>query len=462
MRKTLLILSLGLLVTGCSLKPDMIEVNHSFEYQFDSYSVNEKWWESFKDERLNSLVAEALKNNSDLLLALNNLQKASINLNQANLDFLPNISLEGSAAKNQSSGESYTKQPQSRYNSFGLSSVLSYEIDLWGRVRDTANAKEAVFKATKYDYETAKLTIASSVANTYLSLISLNEQEEILKDTLKTYENTLFYRQKQLDAGSIDELTYYQAKASVDMAKTQLITLQNQISQTNTALALLVGQNPDEILNKSIAAPKILPLSPDVPEGISSDILLHRADVASSLESLRASNFMVGVARTAWLPKLSLTGVFGYSSDEFDRFLINNANTWSIGGSVVMPLLDFGRTSNNVELVNLDQNASLLNYDKAIKNAFGEIKDALNNRKNSVLKEQSMQELANSQTKVYDLAKIRYDAGYSTHLEFLDSQRNLLSAKLSLAQSKLEVASSVVGVYKALGGGFNADSNSTK
>lgn len=194
---------------------------------------------------------------------------------------------------------------------------------------------------------------------------------------------------------------------------------------------------------------------PEVPNGISSDVLLHRADIASALQRLKASNFLVGVARTSYLPKLSLTGIFGFSSDEFDRFFVKNANTWSVGGSLIMPLLDFGRTKNKVELANLEQNASFLSYDKAVKTAFGEIRTALDTRKNSVLKEKSMQNLVESQTKIYDLSKARYDNGYSTHLEFLDSQRNLLSARLSLAQSKLSVATSIIDVYKSLGGGFD-------
>lgn len=455
MRNLILIASFGLLIAGCSLKPDMMDIEQSYEYKFDSYSINEKWWEDFSDERLNSLVAEALKNNSDLLIALNNIEQAKINLNLANVELFPNINLNGEATKNRSSGETYTGQDNKKYNAFSLSAALSYEIDLWGRVRDNANASEATFKATKYDYENARLSIASTTASTYFTLISLKEQENILNETLNTYEETLAYRQKELDAGAIDELTYYQAKAAVHSAKTQLIDIQTQIAQTNSALSVLVGKNLNEILYKSIDAPLALPATPEVPSGISSDVLLHRADIASELQRLKASNFLVGVARTSYLPKLSLTGIFGFSSDEFDRFFVNNANTWSVGGSLVMPLLDFGRTKNKVELANLEQNASFLSYDKAVKTAFGEIRTALDTRKNSVLKEKSMQNLVESQAKIYDLSKARYDNGYSTHLEFLDSQRNLLSARLNLAQSKLSVATSVIDVYKSLGGGFN-------
>ncbi|RUT49471.1 efflux transporter outer membrane subunit [Campylobacter fetus] len=455
MRKTALILLIGAFVAGCSLKPDMIEIQQTYEYKFDVYSINEKWWESFGDEKLNSLISQALKNNSDLLIALNNIEQAKINLNLANVELFPNINLNGEATKNRSSGETYMGQDNKKYNAFSLNTALSYEIDLWGRVRDSANASEAIFKATKYDYDSAMLSIASTTANTYFMLISLKEQENILNETLNTYKETLIYRQKELNAGAIDELTYYQAQAAVHSAKTQLIGIQTQITQTNSALSVLVGKNLNDILYQSIDSPNTLPTIPEVPSGISSDVLLHRADIASSLERLKASNFLVGVARTAWLPQLSLTGIFGFSSDEFNRFFVNNANIWSVGGSIMMPLLDFGRTKNRVELANLEQNASFLSYDKAVKTAFGEIRTALDTRKNSVLKEQSMQDLVKSQTKVYDLSKARYDDGYSTHLEFLDSQRNLLSARLSLAQSKLDVATSVVDVYKSLGGGFN-------
>ncbi|AGZ81018.1 efflux transporter outer membrane subunit [Campylobacter fetus] len=460
MHKTALILLIGVFVAGCSLKPDMIEIQQTYEYKFDAYSINAKWWEDFSDERLNSLVAEALKNNSDLLIALNNIEQAKINLNLANVELFPNINLNGEATKNRSSGETYTGQDNKKYNAFSLGAALSYEIDLWGRVRDNANASEASFKATKYDYDSARLSIASTVANTYFTLISLKEQENILNETLNTYEETLVYRQKELDAGAIDELTYYQAKAALHSAKTQLIDIQTQIAQTNSALSVLVGKNLNEILYKDIDAPMAIGATPEVPSGISSDVLLHRADVASAVEKLKASNFLVGVARAEWLPKLSLTGLFGFSSDEFDRFFINNANTWNVGGSIAMPLLDFGRTKNRVELANLEQNASFLSYDKTVKTAFGEIRTALDTRKNSVLKEKSMQDLVTSQTKVYDLSKTRYDNGYSTHLEFLDSQRNLLSARLDLAKSKLSVATSVVDVYKSLGGGFNYEDNS--
>ncbi|WP_096015218.1 efflux transporter outer membrane subunit [Campylobacter lanienae] len=453
MNKVITIL-IAAIISGCSLRPDMIEIQQEYRYQMDYYSVNEKWWESFGDEKLNLLIEKSLQNNSDLLIALNNIEKARISLRLDRLEYLPNITLEGQAIKDGRADSS-----KNNINNFSLSAVLSYELDLWGRVRDQANASEALYNATKFDYESARISLASSVANAYFLLISLREQEQILKDTLISYIQSVEYRAMQLASGEIDELVYAQTVATADEARAQLAGLQTQISQANSALAILVGGSLNEILYDNMNVAISLPMLPDVPSGVSSDILLKRADVASALERLKSSNFLVGVARTQWLPQISITGMFGYSSNELDTLISSNQSVWSVGGSLLAPLIDFGRTYNRVELANLDQNASFLAYDKAVKNAFSEIRTALDSRKNSMIKAQSTANLVASQQKVYDIAQSRYEAGYSTHLELLDSQRNLLSAKLSLSSANLEAANSIVSVFKAFGGGFEYESD---
>ena len=449
MNKVITIL-IAAIISGCSLRPDMIEIKQEYRYQI--YSINENWWEKFRDEKLNLLIQKSLQNNSDLLIALNNIEKARVSLKLDRLEYLPNITLQGGASKED-------RANSGNINNFSISAVLSYELDLWGRVRDKANASEALYKATKFDYESARISLASSVANAYFLLISLREQEQILKDTLISYNQSVEYRAMQLASGEIDELIYAQTVAAADTAKSQLVGLQTQISQANSALAILVGGSLNEILYDNIDVESSLPPLPDVPSGVSSDILLKRADIASALERLKSSNFLVGVARTQWLPQISLTGMFGYSSNELNNLLNANQAVWSVGGSLIAPLIDFGRTANRVELANLDQNASFLAYDKAVKNAFSEIRTALDSRKNSMIKAQSTANLVASQQKVYDIAQSRYEAGYSTHLELLDSQRNLLSAKLSHSSANLEAANSIVSVFKAFGGGFEYESD---
>ncbi|CZE46139.1 efflux transporter outer membrane subunit [Campylobacter geochelonis] len=451
---------LAFVFAGCSFKPATPLKDTTYKATYQTTNLNDMWWKDFNDTALNKLVSDGLSYNSDLALALNNIELARVNLGLSKLDYLPNVGYQGSATRANNTPLAPDLNSQASYN-IGLN--LNYELDLWGRVRNGVEAKKSMYMASKYDYNAARLSIASSIASTYFRLLFLKEQEGILKDTLASYENTLEFRQNQLNAGVIGSITYHQAQAQVDSAKSQLVNVQNQLSSTNTALAILTGKSYDEILYKDILTNKnSISNIPDVPSGVPSDLLLHRADVASALEKLKATNFLVGVARANYFPKISLTGLFGYASLEFDRLITQTSSNWSAGGSLVGPLLDFGRTARGVEIANLEQNASFINYDKTLKNAFGEVRNALVSRENSITKQNSMKNLVNSSQKVYDLANQRYSAGYSDHLELLDAQRQLLSSKLSLASADFDVANSVVEVYKALGGGFNLDDNATK
>lgn len=441
------------LLSGCSFRPDMPEVqtNVQMRYEFEQYNLNDKWWQEFNDEKLNELILSALANNSDLLIALNNLERAHIQMNLSKIEFLPTSTLSGSSTK--------ANANQDSSNSHSLSGSASWEIDLWGRVRNSARAGIASFKASQYDYENAKLSIITSVANTYFTLVSLQNQEQILKDSLASYEETLSYRKAEYESGNVDELVYSQAKASVDDAKSQLVSLQDSLISTRTALALLAGKDTSFILNGDLiqTTPGDEISAPTIPSGLGADILERRPDVAAALKRLKAANAQIGVSIANFFPKISLTGVLGYASPEFDRLIVNEAKNWSYGGSLVMPLLDFGRTYQNTKIAYKDQNASLLNYDKTLKTALGEVHDALKLRQNASEKLKASRNLRDSWQKVFMLTKARFKEGYSTHLEYLDAQRGLLSARLSYAKARLGIANAVVEVYKALGGGFKLE-----
>ncbi|NLY03501.1 MAG: TolC family protein [Campylobacter sp.] len=460
-KKILVTITAGaLLLTGCSFKPATPLKDTTYKATYETTNISDIWWKEFKDPNLNDLVDSALKHNSDLALALNNIEIARVSLGLSKLDYLPEFGYSGNAGIQ----NNYPYAPDANSEEvYGVNVNMSYEIDLWGRVRNSVNANRSTYMATKYDYDTARLTIASNVVTTYFQLLFLKEQESVLTETLASYTDTLNFRKNQFEIGTISSIVYYQAQAQVDSAKAQLTSVKNQLSSTNTALALLTGKTYNEILYKNINTYKNkLSNIPKVPNGIPSDLLLHRADVAASLERLRASNFLVGVSRANYFPTFSLTGSLGYMSSDFNKVFTTNTNSWNIGGSLVGPLLSFGRTAKGVEISNLEQNASFINYDKTLKNAFGEVRDALVNRENAISNQDSMQNLFNSQEKVYNLANERYKAGYSDNLELLDAQRQYLTARLNLVSANLDVANSVVSVYKALGGGFNLENNETK
>lgn len=459
MRNKAFILITAAFLAGCSFRPDMpnVDTNFTSTYTFETSDIRDLWWKEFHDENLNSLVESALEKNTNLRIAYLNLQKAKASLGIAEADLLPGVNLNVSYTKAKTSGETYTGQPQTRYRSSSINLGLNYEIDLWGRVRNSVLAANENLNASKFDYDSARLSLSSSVAKSYFALVSLNMQEAVLKETLKTYEDTLALRKTQLDLGGINEMTYLQSKAEVERAKTSLTSVLNSKSQALTSLAILTGKSNDEILKGSVASTQNLPSSPEIKAGISSDVLLRRSDVAKALADLKATNALVGVARAQYFPTLSLTGLFGFASDEFDRIFMGSASVWSLGANLTQKIFDFGRTKNNVRVAETNEQIAAITYEATVRSALGEVRDALISRQNAKLSLDQVKNLLQSQQKIYSLAKDQYNAGYIGHLELLDAERSLLQAKLQDVSAKLDEVDSAVEVYRALGGGFKVD-----
>lgn len=459
MRNKAFILITAAFLAGCSFRPDMpnVDTNFTSTYTFETSDIRDLWWKEFKDENLNSLVESALEKNTNLRIAYLNLQKAKASLGIAEASLLPGVNLNASYTKAKSSGETYTGQPQTRYRSSSINLGLNYEIDLWGRVRNSVLAANESLNASKFDYDGARLSLSSSVAKSYFALVSLNMQEAVLKETLKTYEDTLALRKTQLDLGGINEMTYLQSKAAVESAKMSLISVLNLKSKALTSLAILTGKSNDEILKGAVASSKTLPASPEISAGISSDVLLRRSDVAKALADLKATNALVGVAKADYFPTISLTGLLGFTSIDFENIFVGNANTWNIGGSLAQKIFDYGRTKNNVRVAETNEQIAAITYEATVRSALGEVRDALISRQNAKLSLDQVKNLLQSQQKIYSLAKDQYNAGYIGHLELLDAQRNLLQAKLQDISAKLDEVDSAVEVYRALGGGFKVD-----
>jgi len=459
MKNKALILIIAAFFAGCSFRPDMpkVDTNFTSTYTYETSDIRDFWWKEFNDKNLNSLVESALEKNTNLRIAYLNLQKAKASLGVAEANLLPGVNLNVGYTKAKSSGETYTGQPQTRYRTSSINLGLNYEIDFWGRVRNSVLAANESLNASKFDYDSARLSLSSSVTKSYFTLVSLNMQEAVLQETLKTYEATLALRKTQLDLGGINEMTYLQSKSAVESAKMSLISVLNLKSKALTSLAILTGKSNDEILKGAVASSKTLPASPEISAGISSEILLRRSDVAKALADLKATNALVGVAKADYFPTISLTGLLGFTSIDFENIFVGNANTWSIGGSLVQKVFDHGRTKNNVRVAETNEQIAAVTYEGVVKTALGEVRDALISRQNAKLSLDQVKNLLQSQQKIYSLAKDQYEAGYIGHLELLDAERNLLSAKLQDVSAKLDEVDSTVEVYRAFGGGFKLE-----
>ncbi|EES89229.1 efflux transporter outer membrane subunit [Helicobacter canadensis] len=458
MNKIILVwIGLGLLIGGCSLSPKYEQpkanLPKDFGVEYSKETISQTWWKDFGDEYLNGIVEEALKNNYDLAVAMERVSQARSSWSYARSDRYPSLSAQGEATRNK-------KNPRQgefdNYNNFSLSGILSFELDLWGRARDADRSAYATLLASKANRDTIRLSLIASVVESYFGILTLNNQVQISQNTLVSREESYQYRKKEFEAGKISEIDMQQARSEMASVRAQLQSLLMERNAAQTALMILLGRDPQGIFN--IALPvesQMLPKAPKVPVGLPSTLLENRPDIEAAEQNLKAANFSIGVARAAYFPTISLTGLIGYASPELNELFNNSSSTWNYGGNFVGNVIDFGRTSANVELTKSQYREMLLNYGQTLRQAFGEVRDSLYNYSMSFERLSSLNEQVEALRRTLVLAELRYREGYTNYLEVLTTQSNLFAAELTQQSANLENLSSVINIYKAFGGGWD-------
>lgn len=455
----LLILSIVFL-GGCSLSPKIDDSNFTLPENMSSENnnISIKWWEEYNDQTLNALVEEGLQNNKDLQIAMLNIEYARVSLSINQADWYPTINGQAGANRVKTSKEAFNSGGVSRiYNDFSLSAILSYEVDLWGRIASTNKAARATLLSSKATADAIKLSLAANIVDSYFALISLKEQLEIANQAIKTREETVNLTKIKVEVGEERESVLAQQQSLLFSAKITKDSIEQNLALTSSALGILVGKEPASLLvDKNIQTSK-LPNDVVVPENIPSSIIDQRPDIEASFQKLISSNELIGVSRAAYFPTLSISGLFGLNSDTTGDLLQSSAKTWNIGGTFVAPLIDFGKTRNNVKLAEISKNVAVVEYEKTVLTAFGEVYDALNSR--NILKRNLHNALEYERyiQRTLDLATEQYNAGYIDYLTVLDNERSLLNAKISTIQTKQSLLSSGVSLFKALGGGWDKE-----
>ncbi len=458
MNKTILVwIGLGLLISGCSLSPKYEQpkanLPQDFGVEYSNETISQTWWKDFGDEYLNGIVEEALKNNYDLAVAMERVSQARSSWGYARSDRYPSLSAQGEATRNKKN----PKQGEfDNYNNFSLSGILSFELDLWGRARDADRSAYATLLASKANRDTIRLSLIASVVESYFGVLTLNNQVQISQNTLLSREESYQYRKKEFEAGKISEIDMQQARSEMASVRAQLQSLLMERNAAQTALMILLGRDPQGIFNVALPMEsQILPKAPKVPVGLPSTLLEKRPDIEAAEQNLKAANFSIGVARAAYFPTISLTGLIGYASPELNELFSNSTSTWNYGGNFVSNVIDFGRTSSNVELTKSQYREMLLNYGQTLRQAFGEVRDSLYNHSMSFERLNSLNEQVEALRRTLVLAELRYREGYTNYLEVLTTQSNLFAAELTQQSANLENLSSVINIYKAFGGGWD-------
>ena len=459
------VLTATALLAGCAVGPDYQRPDSTLPDQYSQAEalvaaraeapVNPDWWMLFGDASLNALVEQALVANQDLQAAIARLEAADAFAREVGTAYYPAIGLDAATSRLGTSSVTYNGQKMGGaiYNNRRAALTLSYEIDLWGRIRRQNEAAGADALASRFARDSVRLTLIGQVASEYLVLRSHDAEVAVSQETVTSRQETLRIVQARLDAGSSSALELAQAENSLATAQSQLSQLKRLRALSESQIALLTGQ-PGLRIPANLTP---LPLPPVPPAGLPSTLLEARPDVRQAEEKLVAANARIGVAKAAYFPAISLTGTYGSESMVLSNLFNGPAGIWSAARGLSMPIFDAGRTGARVDQASAGQKEMLANYRKTMQTAFKEVNDALVS-----LRELADEESANiaqleAARRALKLSQARYEAGYSGFLEVLDAQRTTNIAQLTYLNSRKNRLGAAVDLFKALGGGWRED-----
>jgi multidrug efflux system outer membrane protein len=461
MNKVILSLMLIVLIAGCAVGPDYkrptidtpkawrVDENEAKE------TANTPWWSQFDDTVMNGLIDEALKQNYDLRVATSRVDEFVGRYWVGRSGLFPQIGANAFAGQNRISEQGVStaalsglKNPSESYQA-GFNG--SWEIDIWGKLRRATEASKADLLNTAEARQAVILSLVSAVANGYINLRDLDKQLEVAKRTANAREESYKLFKLRYEGGVISELELNQVKSEYEQALATIPQIEKQVTFQENALSLLLGRNPGPIdRGKGIDELRL----PAVPVGLPSELLEKRPDIRQAEQALVAANARIGVAKAQFFPTISLTGLFGWSSNELSNLFTGPAQVWSWGGNLAAPIFTGGSLMGQFMASEAVQQQALFSYQSTIQTAFREVNDSLEDQKRTREQLAAQKRQVDSLKEYARIARLRYENGYTSYIEVLDAERSLFSAELTYAQTQGILFVALVNLYKAMGGGW--------
>jgi multidrug efflux system outer membrane protein len=417
-----------------------------------------KWWEVFKDEKLQNLIHTALAQNYDLRDAVARVEQARANVGIVRSQQYPNFDASAGLTTFRSSRNGQLPLPvalvPSQNRTFGSATLnlLSFEVDIWGRLRRATEAARANLLGAEETRKAVVTTLVSDVATSYFNLRELDQELDISRHTLTTRQASLELIRSRRAGGVATLLDQRQAEQLVYTATETIPSLQQEIEQTENNISLLLGNNPAEVARGRGLTEQDLPV--EVPAGLPSSLLERRPDIRAAEQNLIAANAEIGVAKAAYFPQISLSGFLGGQGTQLSSLFSSASGVWSFTPQVTQPIFTAGRLKSNVRLSEAVRESTLAEYEKAIQTGFTDVSNALvahQRVRESRVQQELLVAALQDRTR---LAYVRYRGGVDTLLNALDADRDQFQAELNLAQIRRNELLTVVQLYKALGGGW--------
>jgi len=458
MRKSLLPL---LLLAACATPPPpqapRVELPEAWKESAPRYAEDGRWWTIYQDAELDKLIDEAVLQNSDLRIAAARVDEARALVADAKGAQMPTVDARFAAQRQRNSQRTATffSGIPLEYNDYRASLNVSWEVDVFGRLRSTASAAAADYQASEAARDGVRLALAAEVVKSYFSLRALDEQIAMTNRNINLREDALRLQRRRFEGGVISEYDLRQLEAEAASVRAQLPPLERSRDQEEAALTVLLGRSPKQIFQAGVGRTQIFDQGLQtavLPAGMPSELLLRRPDLVEAERRLAASNARIAAARADMFPSISLTGLAGRESAALSDLFNGPAGIYYFVASISQPIFAGGRLQARTDAAKAREQEALAQYQKSIQNAFSEVRTALTGqaRSRESFEAESTREQALAQT--LRLARLRYQNGIASQLDVIDAERGLLAAQSARIEALRAHRAAIADLFRALGG----------
>jgi multidrug efflux system outer membrane protein len=414
-----------------------------------------RWWTLFRDQELDSLIDRAVRSNNDLKLAEARIREARAQLKIAGSQAYPSVDVQGSYTRLGQSQNIIGGQAGAEYNLFLAGFDASWEVDLFGGVRRAVEAAQADLAGSEEGRRDVLVTLLGEVATNYLQVRGNQRRIAIAQENIKAEQQTVQLTRGRYEAGLGSILAVTQSEALLATTEAKVPPLEISVRQAVHRLGVLLGLQPEALLQELLKEGSIPPVPPEVPIGLPSELLRRRPDVRRAECELAAATARIGVATAALFPSFSLTGALGLQSTNLPNFLSASSRLWSIGGFLQWPLFDAGRIRAGIEVQNARQEQALISYENTVLVALEDVENAIVAYAKDQDTRRSLVGAVQASRQAVEISSELYVKGLVDFLNVLASQQSLYQAEDQLVQNEQGVSTDLVGLFKALGGGWD-------
>jgi NodT family efflux transporter outer membrane factor (OMF) lipoprotein len=424
-----------------------------------------RWWTAFDDPSLNALIERGVKANLDLRLAEARIREARAARAITAAGQWPAADVSGSYSRNRSSANAVGSRTQGAVGAprvgaeleqdlFNTGFDASWEIDVFGGVRRSVEAADAIFQASVEDRRNTLVTLLGDIAKNYIDARGFQQRLVVARANLKSQQETLDLTRVRFQAGLASDLEVAQAEGQLNTTAAEIPTLESSLKQATHRLDVLLGLQPGALWNELAKQAPIPGLPPEVLVGLPSELLRRRPDIRRAERQLASATAQTGAATADLFPKFSLTGAFGFQSINAGDWFSGPSRFWSIGPTIRWPIFDAGRIRANIAVRNAQQEQALTQYEKTILVALEDVENSLVNYSREQERHRALRDAVAANRRAVQMSNELYIRGLVDFLNVLDNQRSLFASESALAQSEATMATNLVALYKALGGGW--------